>query len=107
VLGIALAVTAGVEFGIVEMTVLETNVSPLATWIFVGSLFGAYLLSQRNIGDLSDWEIGAFIVGLGGYAGMVFVPAVNEFVTTNQPYTGAGLTIVTMVAFYVLTNENI
>lgn len=107
VLGIGLFIGSSVQYKVVELSVLDTNITPFTTWIFTIGLGGAYILSQRNVGDLSDWETGAFVVGLGAFAAYTFIPEFAKLVNNHQPFTGIILVLVTMVAFYILTNENI
>lgn len=107
VLGIGLFIASMVEFNVASIAILENNITPFATWIFVGAIFGAYLLSQRSIGELSDWEMGAFVVGLGGYAMFTFVDEVATLISEYQPHSGIVMVVAIMAAFYVLTNENI
>lgn len=106
VLAVILGVTASVVFGIVNVEVLSTNLKPFAPWIFVLTLVGAYMISERQMGDLDNIEVLAFVVGIGGFGLIEFVPKVATFISENQPISGIALTLVTLGAFYVLTLED-
>jgi hypothetical protein len=107
VLAALLAAAALVEYNVMSITFLETNITPFATWIFLGTITGAYILSQRELNQLTDWEMGAFIVAIGGFAAYQFLPQVQSIIADYQPHSGVLMFGATMVAFYILTNEDI
>lgn len=107
VLGALLAAAALTEYGVMSITLLENNISPFATWVFMGTLTGAYLVSQRELGALSDWELLAFGTGVGGFALYKLLPEFQQVFTDYQPESGIVMFVLTMIAFYILTNEDI
>jgi len=106
VLALALGLTAMVVFDVFTTETLTNLVVPYAPYVFMVTLFGAYMISERAVGDLENMEIGAFVIGIGAFLGIEFVPAVANFVASYQPYSGIILVIVVMAAFYVLTLED-
>jgi hypothetical protein len=106
VLALALGLTSMVVFDVFTTDTLTNLVIPYAPYVFMGALGGAYMISERAMGDLDNMELGAFVIGLGAFLGIEFVPAVSDFVASYQPYSGIILTIVVMGAFYVLTLED-
>jgi len=107
VLGGLLAIAALGQYNVISATWIENNVLAFSTWIFIGTLAGAYLLSQREIGELSDWETMAFGVGAGGFALYQFLPQFRSVIADYDPYGGYVMVAFTMLAFYILTNEEI
>jgi len=106
VLAAVLALTATVVFDVFTTETLTNLVVPYAPYVFMIALGGAYMISERAVGDLDNMELGAFVIGLGAFLGIEFVPAVADFVASYQPYSGIVLTIVVMGAFYILTLED-
>ncbi|WP_292484763.1 hypothetical protein [Methanohalobium sp.] len=102
VLALLLGVTAGTVFGVVDISVLQTNLAPFAGYIFLGSLGGAYLISERQLGKLDSWEMLSFGAPIAALLLYQFVPEFVTFVEANQPIMGVGLTAISLVAFYIL-----
>jgi hypothetical protein len=108
VLGGTLFIVAAVQYSIVNIEVLNNNIESVTIWVFIATLVGAYLLSERDIGMLETTELTALAVGVGGYLAFEFIPEVNDFVINNNPAAGIVLTIAVVVSYFVLMqNGNI
>lgn len=107
VLGALIALAALGQYNVISATWIENYVLAFSTWIFVGGLAGAYMLSQREIGNFSDWETTAFGVGIGGFALYNFSAEMRSLFASYQPWSGYVMVGITLIAFYILTNEDI
>lgn len=104
-LGLILAVTAGIQYGVLSIEVLNAHIAEISIWVFVLTLAGAYMVSERSMGTFTRMEIGAMVIGIGTYAAYVYVPEVSSIVQANNPYAGVGLTLILAFAYYVLMNN--
>lgn len=105
ILGLVLAVTASVQFGLLSIEVLNNDIAHISVWVFVIALSGAYLVSEHSIGRMKTYEIMALLIGIGGYLGYEFVPTVSQFINENNPEAGTVLVLVTIMAYYFIMNN--
>lgn len=105
ILGIALAISAAVQYNVITLEILDSAFNGLTTWIFLIALFLAYMVSEREIGTFTNTEIGALGIGIGAYIAYRHVPAVETFITNSNPLAGILLTAMMAVAFYLLSNN--
>lgn len=101
-LGLLVAVTAMVTFSVLNITVLDNTIKPFAGWVFVGGFVGVYLLSDRQLNGLEDYEAVAFVVPLLAAVAIQQIPAMNDALTEYEPYAGLALLMLTVGAFYAL-----
>ena len=103
-LGVILAVTASVQFGVVEIDILNNHINQISVWVYLLTLVGAYMVSEHSIGRMEKIELGAIGLGVGAYVGYEYVDAISTFITQNNPASGVVLVAVTVVAYYFLMN---
>lgn len=102
VLGSVIGLTALLQFGIVELDVMGETITELSIWVFVGALSISYFISEHEIGEMNQTEIGALIVGVGGYLAYNFIPEFQDFVNANNPASGIVITGVVIFAYYFI-----
>lgn len=105
VLGAILAVTASVQFDVLSIEVLNNHITQISVWVFVIALTLAYLVSERELGRMSQIELGALAIGIGGYVGYEYIPEVQSAVDANNPVAGVILVAVTILAYYFIMNN--
>lgn len=105
ILGIILAATAAMHYGILSVAILETHISSISVWVFVFTLAGAYMVSERSYGTFTRNEIGAIVFGIGTYFAYEYVPQVQSIVVENNPVSGVVLTLMLGIAYYILMNN--
>lgn len=107
-LGLVVLATATVTFRIADIQILNETIDPIANWVFAGGFVGIYLLSDREVGNLENYEGVSLLIPIIVAIGMGSIPAVSGFVETYNPLMGFALTAITLVSFYVLaTNMNL
>lgn len=104
-LGVIVAVTSAVTFGLINMEVLDNAIQPIAAWIFVGGFAIVYLLSDREINQFTDVEAIGFVIPLLGAIGAQHITEVQNLLTEYSPYAGIALTGLTFAGFYALSTD--
>jgi hypothetical protein len=104
VLGLILIFTASSAFGLTETSVFGYELASNATWVFFLSLTGAYLVSERAIGELSRLELVALGVSISAYVAVTQLPNFASTITNNLVFGGA-LFVITLLAFYTLIRD--
>lgn len=105
VLGGTLFIVAAVQYSVISIEVLNSNIQSVTIWVFIATLVGAYVLSEREIGRFESTELVALSVGIGGYLAFEFIPEVETFVMENNPIAGVALTGFVVISYYVLMNN--
>ena len=101
-LGLVVAITASVTFGIVDVEVLNNTINPYAGWVFIGGLAGIYVLTDRQVGEMSDYEAVSFLIPILAALLIQFLPQAESFLTDYEPYAGIVLTALVLGSFYAL-----
>lgn len=105
VIGSILITTAAVQFDVLEIQVLENHITDVSVWVFFVALTAAYLVSERSIGSLNNVELTGLLVGIGAFAGYDFVPEIQNWITTNNPHAGIGLTVIVLIGYFIVMNN--
>lgn len=105
IVGGILALTAALQFGLVSIDVLGTQIESVSVWIFLLALASAYFLSEHTIGKMDTMEVGALVIGAGSYIMYTYAPPFRNFVMNNNPITGIVLTLVVVIAYvFIMRN---
>lgn len=103
-LGLLIAITASATFGVTNLEVLDSTIQ-YANWVFIGGFIAVYLISDRQINALSDFEAVGFVIPIVAALAYEFVPQVTSFVDNNSPYAGIVLFLLTFAGFYALSSN--
>ncbi|AAQ13796.1 hypothetical protein [His2 virus] len=107
-MGLMVLVTSLVTFRIADIEVLNNAINPISGWIFVVGFVGIYLISDREVGQLKNYEGAALLVPVLVAIAVQSVPEFESTLTQYNPALGIMLFAVTMVGFYALaTNMNL
>ena len=97
VLGLIVSVTATVTFGLVDIEILNKAIKPIAAWVYVGGFAGVYLLSDRQVNQLKDFEAVALIVPIITAIAIQEVSEVSNLLTEFKPIAGFVFVGVTLI----------
>lgn len=105
IVGGILTLTAALQFGLLEIDVLGTQLRSVSVWVFLLALAAAYLLSSHTIGKMDTKEVVAIVFGAGSYIAYTYAPPFRTFVMENNPFTGIFLTFIVMLAYvFIMRN---
>lgn len=105
VLGATLLVTAGMQFGLVEIDLLNNHIADVTVWVFVITLAVSYFVSERSIGTMNNFEVGALALGIGSYLAYEYIPAFTSYVNSSEWQVAVGLTAIVGISFAILANH--
>lgn len=95
----------GFNFGSVEL--MGETLDNSAKWLVLFGLAVSFMLSSREMGEMSNAELIAFFMPSIGILGYEFSTRFVEFVEPFEPYFSGLMVALVLLAFYALTNENI
>jgi len=102
---VVLSAIVGFDFGSIE--IMGQTFGNSAKWLVLIGLAGAFMLSAREMGEMSNAESAAFLLPSIGILGYEFSTRFVEFVEPFEPYFSGLMVASILLAYYALTNENI
>lgn len=104
-LGTVLFFAASVDYGLLNVSILQNQIGHINVWVTIFALIGAYIISDHSIGRMTTFEIGALGVGIGSFLAYSFVPKVQNWVSSHNPQSGVALLALITLSYWVIMND--
>jgi hypothetical protein len=99
--------SAIVAFNVGSIELLGQNFDQTARWIVIVGLALAFMISSREMGEMSNAELLSFLAPTVAILAKEFSTRFTELVEPFEPWYSVLMVGLVLLAYYALTNENI
>lgn len=104
---IAVVFSAIVGFDFGSVSIMGQTLDQSAKWLVLLGLAFAFMLSAREVGEMTNAELVAFFLPSVGIVGYEFSSEFVNFVQPFEPYFSGLMVALILLAYYALTNDEI